>query len=82
MPDDSVPISPDAYATLKDLSERNGEPIPTILARAIDMYRRQQFLVDAKRAYAALRADPKAWDEELAERAEWDATLGDGVDDE
>jgi hypothetical protein len=33
-------------------------------------------------AYAALRADPDAWAEELAERALWDTTLMDGLWDD
>lgn len=30
-------------------------------------------------AYGALQQDPEAWAEELRERAEWDATLMDGL---
>ena len=42
---------------------------------------RYQWLIEeTNRAYAALRADPEAWREELAERALWDATLLDGLD--
>jgi hypothetical protein len=32
-------------------------------------------------AYARLQADPVAWEEELAERAVWEVTLADGLDD-
>ncbi|HEX7448744.1 MAG TPA: hypothetical protein VF306_14425 [Pirellulales bacterium] len=31
---------------------------------------------------AALRNDERAWQEELSERRDWDATLGDGLADE
>lgn len=33
-------------------------------------------------AYAGLRSDPERWQEELDERAEWDTTLADGLEDE
>lgn len=43
---------------------------------------RRQFLDEVDRAYACLRADPEAWQAELSERAVWDATLADGLEDE
>ena len=33
-------------------------------------------------AYAALRADPNEWAEEMEERQAWEATLSDGIDGE
>ena len=39
-----------------------------------------QFLDAANAAYAALKNDPVAWQEELEERALWDRTLGDGIE--
>jgi hypothetical protein len=35
----------------------------------------QQFLEDAEKAWQALRNDPIAWQEELAERQLWENTL-------
>ena len=52
----------------------------TILDEAIDQYSRDKFLDEVNAAYARLRADPKAWKEELAERKEWDGTLMDGLE--
>lgn len=54
----------------------------TILDKAIDAYWRCQFLEEVNASFAALRANPNAWREELAERAEWDATLADGIGDD
>lgn len=34
----------------------------------------EQFLDEAERAFIALRNDPTAWEEELAERKEWENT--------
>lgn len=42
----------------------------------------QNLIEETNRAYATLRSDPKAWEEELRERALWDETLSDGLDAE
>ncbi len=39
-------------------------------------------LGETNRAYAALKADPKAWKQERGERALWDSTLADGLEPE
>ena len=49
---------------------------------AAETERRKRFLRKANTSYARLRKDPKAWDEELAERALWDATLSDGLEED
>jgi hypothetical protein len=49
---------------------------------AIERYRRETFLDQANAAYARLRKDAKAWSQELAERAEWNATLLDGLSED
>jgi hypothetical protein len=41
----------------------------------------EQFLEEASRAFSALRNDPSAWQEELAERQLWEGTLLDGNED-
>jgi len=51
----------------------------TILKRAIERHRRQKFLEDANASYAALKANRKEWNEEIAERELWDRTNGDGI---
>jgi hypothetical protein len=52
-----------------------------VVERAVEHYRRELFLADLNAAYARLRADPVAWRDELAERALWETTLADGLDD-
>ena len=81
MASETVRIRPTTHAKLKELAVRNGESLPDTLDKAIDVYYRQRFLEEANRAYAALRADPKAWAEELAERRALSGTLGDGLED-
>ncbi len=51
-----------------------------LLDRAIEAYRRHLFLEGLNADFAALRNDPVVWADEQAERAEWDATLADGLD--
>ena len=67
---------------LRIIANSENEPIHVILERAIEDYRRKRFLEDANRAYNALRQNQKAWAEELEERAVWDATLSDNLEDE
>jgi primosomal protein N'' len=68
-------------AKLKQLSEQMGKPIAEVLAASVSAFEREQLIDQSNAAFAALRADTDAWDEELAERREWDATLRDGVQD-
>ena len=78
MPTTTVRISERTHATLGELAEQNGQSMQEVLARAVEAYRRQQFLEGANAAYAALRSDPAAWAEEQAERAAWASSLADG----
>lgn len=43
---------------------------------------REKFFQEAEAAYLALQSDEEARQEELAERAEWDATLVDDLEKE
>lgn len=52
-----------------------------VLEKAIEAYRRKRLLEMGNLAYAALKDDPKAWEQELAERKLWENTLADGLDE-
>lgn len=78
----NIRISAKSKAVLRDLAKREGKPMQSVLDQAIECYRRDKFLDEANEAYAWLRADPKAWKEELGERKDWDGTLRDGLEDE
>lgn len=67
---------------LRDLAEREGKSMQTVLDDAIERYRRDKFLADVNAAYARLRADPRAWKEELDERLVVEGTLMDGIENE
>jgi predicted transcriptional regulator len=82
MPSTTVRVSHETHAALQRLAVETGEPMLVVLNKAIEDYRRKCFLEGANADYAALRADPVAWQEELAERALWDATLMDDLEGE
>ena len=42
----------------------------------------RHLLSETNRAYAALKANPHAWQDERRERALWDGTLADGLESE
>jgi hypothetical protein len=48
----------------------------------IECLRRRWMMWRFNRDYARLRRDPVAWAEELAERALWDNTLLDGLEND
>ena len=74
----NIRISPHSKATLRELANREGKPMQTVLDQAIEQYRRDTFFRELNESYLRLQADPDAWKEELAERQAWDTTLMDG----
>lgn len=75
----TVRIDPKTHIKLRRIAEQSKESMQSTLARAIELYRRQTFLEKANLAFAVMRKDSKAWQEELKEREEWDSTLLDDV---
>jgi hypothetical protein len=76
-----IRVSEGAHKALKSLSERTGESLQATLDRVVEEHRRMDLLRRANEAFAALRANPETWSEELQERAAWECTLADGLDD-
>ena len=76
----TVAVSETAYRILQELAEQTGQTSLAILDKALDDYRRKVFFEGLAADYAALKADPEAWAEELAERKAWESTLLDGLD--
>jgi hypothetical protein len=79
MPNRSVRINEQTRTTLLELASQTNQPMQEVLARAVELYRRQRLLEETNAAYAALRADPQQWREMQAERAPWDAALADNL---
>ncbi len=75
----TVKINAETYAKLKDAVAETGEPMIDVLAKAVEAYRRRNFLEGVNADFAALRNSRQAWAEEQAERKAWDATLADDL---
>ncbi len=73
-------ISKEAYKVLQEIAASTGEPMISILDKALNEYRRKLFLEEANRAFAALKMDPKAWLRETEERRLWECTLEDELE--
>ena len=78
----NIRISPRSKAVLRTLAKQEGKPMQAVLDDAIEHYQRDKFLDEVNASFAILKNDPKAWKEELAERALWDKTLDDGLEKE
>ena len=52
-----------------------------LIEKAVKLLVKQHFLERTNRQYEELRKDKKAHEALLKERAEWDASLSDGLDD-
>ena len=63
----------------QELARQTGRSQMEIVHEALELYRRQQLLVDMNQGFAALRRDTHAWNEEVVERDVWDITLGDAT---
>jgi hypothetical protein len=62
------------------MAAESARPMQDIADEAIEAYRRQQILERTNAAYATMRMAPDVWAEELEERAAWDVTRDDGLD--
>ena len=75
-------ISTWGHKTLRKLAKEYGMTSEQVLDKAIDILERERMLEAVNAAYEALKADPDAWAEELSERALWETTSSDGLEDE
>jgi predicted transcriptional regulator len=82
MPSASIRIDEQALEILRELARSQHRPMQAVLSEAIDSYRRQKFLEEANIAFAALRNNPQAWDEERQEREIWEQSIQDGLERE
>ncbi|MGK5081892.1 toxin-antitoxin system protein [Bdellovibrionota bacterium FG-1] len=74
-------ISQPTHDTLKQLSEKTGKPMQLVLDEAVENYRRAKFFEELNSQVLAVKSNPKAWEEELAERKLWEGALSDESDD-
>lgn len=76
----TIRISRRTRDILQALAKQYDSSMQAVLEEAVDLLEGQRLLEATNEAYAALRANPEAWQELQEERAEWDATLSDGLD--
>jgi predicted transcriptional regulator len=70
------------YAKLDELSKSTKLSKKEVLSRALERLGRELLLQEANKAYESMRTNKRFWKEELKERALWDATLMDGLEDD
>lgn len=63
----TIRISREAHARLVEISEASGRPLVSTVEDAIEALLAQRFAYEAARQIEALRADPAAWAEYLAD---------------
>lgn len=73
----TIRISRVSHRALKELATRSGEPMQKVVSKALEEYRRRLLLEQTNAAFAKLRRNRRAWQQELSERAAWDQTLRD-----
>lgn len=72
----TVRIREDTHETLQDLKRQTGEPMPELVARAVERFYRSLLIAETNCGYAALRESGEAIDElEVLE-----GSLADGLD--
>jgi hypothetical protein len=76
----SIDVTDGTHRVLHALSQQTGKSISEILDKAVEEYRRKIFFEGVDRDYAALKADPEAWAQEVQERQLFNNTLMDGLD--
>jgi hypothetical protein len=77
----TIRVSQHTRALVHDLAQTDGVTMQEMIERAIEAYRRQRLLRETNAAYAVVRADAAAEAGLERERAEWDVTLADGLDE-
>jgi predicted transcriptional regulator len=75
----TVRVSEATREVLREIARTDGRPMQALLEEAVELLRRRRFLDAVNAGYAAYRADAEGWQEELADREAWDATLVDGL---
>lgn len=75
-------ISPNTARILERLQRRYHKPKTVLIDLALKKYEDQILLEEINEGYARLKADKKAWEDELKERQELEGTVGDGLENE
>lgn len=74
-------ISPHSNEIIQELVAKTGKSKIEILEEALECYRFKERMRVLEEEYARLRADQKAWEQEIRERNELEGTLLDGLEE-
>ena len=77
-----IRMSDETSQYLDGLAKDTGESKQELMAEAVKYLHRKYMFEKANQAYEKLKADPEKWKKELEERALWDTTLLDGLEDD
>ena len=77
----TIRVTDQTQEKLRKLSHESGRSMQDVAADAVEAYRRRQILERTNAVYATMQVSPEVWREELEERAAWDNTLADGLED-
>jgi len=78
----TIKVSVQTRDRLKKLADEDHVSMDAELARTLDKAEEARFWTGVREDYARLQADPHEWASYTGELAEWDHTVGDGLDDE
>ncbi|HVS70548.1 MAG TPA: toxin-antitoxin system protein [Phycisphaerae bacterium] len=73
-------INPQTRQKLQRIARAESLPMTRMLDKIVEAYDRRRLLEDTNAAFARLQKNSRQWRQELKERAQWDATLGDGLE--
>lgn len=76
-----IRISDSAFEKLQKLEQETGESKQEIIEKQLEKRMRENLLKKGNEAYERLKKNPKAWQEELEERAVWQQADNDGLED-
>ena len=77
----TIRVSKATHELLRAMAAEADTTMAAVVDEAVRAYRRRKFWDDYRASYEALRGDPESWAAHLRERDDWDATLGDGLED-
>ena len=70
------------HARLRQLAADEARSMGQVIDALLDDYEKRMFFARLTEDFARLRADPAAWADYEAEQTAWEATLGDGLEDD
>ena len=77
----TVRISPETRESVQRIARESNESMQSVIAKAVEEYKRYLLIERTNEAFAALRLQPKRWAEELEERHLWNAILNDDLEE-